>query len=115
MLFVNDEGSVRIAYACQFAPDFIFEEAENGLMALQMIASNPRDHYDVIILDTNMPIMDGFEACLRIFNYYKDEHIEQALADDFASLLKSYHNQHEEKKSMSSDDSPVEDTNGYRP
>lgn len=31
MLFVNDEGFVRIAHAIQFAPDFIFEEAENGL------------------------------------------------------------------------------------
>lgn len=52
-----------------------------------MISSNCRDYFDVIILDLSMPIMNGFETCLRILNYFKDELIEKALTDDFAFLL----------------------------
>ena len=37
--------------------------AENGLQALQLVTSEAQNHYDVILLDINMPIMDGFEAC----------------------------------------------------
>lgn len=40
--------------------------AENGLQALQFVSSNPPGYFDAIILDINMPIMDGFEACLMI-------------------------------------------------
>jgi CheY-like chemotaxis protein len=40
--------------------------AENGMQALQIAASNPVDYFDVIILDINMPIMDGLESCQLI-------------------------------------------------
>lgn len=30
----------------------------------------PPKHYDVIILDLSMPIMDGYEACKRIIELY---------------------------------------------
>lgn len=40
--------------------------AENGLQAVQLVSSNEADYFDAIILDINMPIMDGFEACLLI-------------------------------------------------
>ena len=29
-------------------------------------------HFDAIILDLNMPIMDGFEACKQILQIYKE-------------------------------------------
>lgn len=40
--------------------------AENGYQALQIVSNNPPDYFDAVILDINMPIMDGFEACLLI-------------------------------------------------
>ena len=42
--------------------------AENGLQAVQIVASHPQDYFKVILLDINMPIMDGYEACQRIYN-----------------------------------------------
>ncbi len=43
--------------------------AENGLKAVNIVKEQPRDYFHVIILDINMPIMDGFEACDRIYEY----------------------------------------------
>ena len=50
--------------------------AENGLQAVQIVSSHPRDHFDAIILDINMPIMDGYEASLLISQYFKDKEEE---------------------------------------
>ena len=35
----------------------------------------PRNHFDVILLDINMPIMDGFETCEKIYKYIKSSDI----------------------------------------
>ncbi len=48
---------------------FIVHTAENGLQALQKIRVNPIDYFDAVILDINMPIMDGYEACTLIYDY----------------------------------------------
>ena len=48
---------------------FKVQTAENGLQALQKIIAHPIDYYDAIILDINMPIMDGYEACTLIYDY----------------------------------------------
>lgn len=49
--------------------DFEVMVAENGLQALQIVASHSVDYFDVIVLDIDMPIMDGKEACQRIHQY----------------------------------------------
>jgi CheY-like chemotaxis protein len=35
----------------------------------------PRNHFDVILLDINMPIMNGFETCEKINKYIKSSDI----------------------------------------
>ena len=39
------------------------DEAENGLAALTLIE---QWHYDLILMDCMMPLMDGYEACRRL-------------------------------------------------
>jgi two-component system chemotaxis response regulator CheY len=60
LLLVNDNYSIL-----QMLQDFLEENfevsvAENGLEAYEAVRANPRHHFDVILLDINMPIMDGF-------------------------------------------------------
>ncbi len=42
------------------------DEAVNGAEAVRMISEKPADTYDLILMDIQMPIMDGFTASERI-------------------------------------------------
>lgn len=45
---------------------FVVELAENGQMAVDLIISN---HYDLVLMDIYMPVMNGFEATYIIRAY----------------------------------------------
>ena len=47
----------------------VVDEAINGLEALQKVQGSPKSYYDVILLDLNMPIMNGVEASGKICDY----------------------------------------------
>lgn len=48
--------------------DCIIEHAENGMVAVQMAKDND---YDIILMDCQMPVMDGFEATKAIVKFDK--------------------------------------------
>ena len=50
-------------------------EAVNGLEVLQYIQCNPNIKLDFILLDLNMPIMNGFEACRQIIDFYQNSNM----------------------------------------
>ena len=52
-----------------------YKEAINGLEALQQVQKkNSKSlEFDFILLDLNMPIMNGFEACKQIKQFYDQE------------------------------------------
>ena len=52
---------------------FLIETAENGEMALEMTAESEPGYYDVILMDIQMPIMDGYTATQAIRNLQDPE------------------------------------------
>ncbi len=42
------------------------DEAENGAICLEKISNVPYDYYDVILMDIQMPVMDGYTATAEI-------------------------------------------------
>ena len=47
------------------------EEASNGIEALELVKGSLSAPFDLILLDLDMPIMDGFEACQKISQFCK--------------------------------------------
>ena len=49
--------------------------ADNGHQAIAEIQKHQKDFFTAVLLDLNMPIMDGFEACDRINNLLNREEL----------------------------------------
>ena len=49
--------------------------AQNGLEALEIVLDNSMDFFSAIILDINMPVMDGYEACNSIYDYLTQDFV----------------------------------------
>lgn len=45
---------------------FVIDEAENGKIALDMLSACPDGYYKVILMDVMMPVMNGYEASMKI-------------------------------------------------
>jgi len=75
LLIVDDDYSIRnimisFAIKCQIK----FDQAENGLNALELVKEKSKSAcgkvYKLIIIDYNMPIMNGPEAAIEIHNFF---------------------------------------------
>lgn len=59
---LNREIAVEIL-SCE---GFLIEEAENGAIAVEMIEKSEPNYYDCVLMDIQMPIMNGYEATKKI-------------------------------------------------
>ena len=68
-LLVEDNMiNMEIAQMLLEQAGFLIETAENGKIALEMTAASEHGHYDVILMDIQMPVMDGYTAAKAIRN-----------------------------------------------
>ena len=66
LLAEDNEMNQMIAETILREHGFTVEIASDGQKAVDRMAAMPVGHYDVILMDVQMPVMDGYEATRRI-------------------------------------------------
>lgn len=69
-LLLAEDNDLNAEIATEILPEvgFIIDLAENGRMAVEMIEKAPSDYYSAILMDVQMPELNGYEATRVIRN-----------------------------------------------
>lgn len=74
LLVVEDSELNRdVAEAILTDVGLIVEVAENGKLAVEKVTKAPRGYYDAVLMDIQMPVMDGYEATKQI-REFEEQH-----------------------------------------
>jgi two-component system, sensor histidine kinase and response regulator len=67
-ILLVEDNEINQQVAVEILGDWgaVVDIAENGLVALDMLAKQSPDHYAVVLMDLEMPVMDGREATGRL-------------------------------------------------
>ncbi|MDO4563052.1 MAG: ATP-binding protein [Clostridia bacterium] len=89
VLLVED-NEINLLIAKTILEDFqvMVDTADNGKDALERFEASPMWHYELILMDLRMPVMDGIEACSRIRSLQRTDAVVPIVAltaDAFAS------------------------------
>ncbi len=96
LLLVEDNAiNMEIAKMILTQSGFIVETAVNGKIALDMVSASEAGYYDIILMDIQMPVMDGYEATKAIRalenNALAEIPIVALTANAFAEDVKATH------------------------
>lgn len=66
LLAEDNELNAEIAIELLSEEGLVIERAENGVICVEMLEKAASDYYDMILMDIQMPIMDGYTATQKI-------------------------------------------------
>ena len=66
LLVEDNELNREIAMTILHEYGFLVDIAENGAVAVEKVRTSDPGHYDLVLMDVQMPIMDGYTATQRI-------------------------------------------------
>ncbi len=66
LLVEDNELNMEIAQEILCAAGFSVDTAQNGLIAVEMVRNSAAGYYDAILMDIQMPVMDGYQASQEI-------------------------------------------------
>ncbi|XCP83515.1 ATP-binding protein [Roseburia hominis] len=66
LLVEDNELNMEIAQTILEDVGFETESAENGQIAVDMVKRSPRGYYELVLMDIQMPVMNGYEAAKAI-------------------------------------------------
>ena len=97
LLLVEDNAiNLEIAKMILTQSGFTVETAVNGKIALDMVSASEAGYYDIILMDIQMPVMDGYEATKAIRalenKALSEIPIVAMTANAFAEDVKAAHN-----------------------
>ncbi len=74
LLAEDNEGNQRIASSLLNDQGVVVDIAQNGREACEMLLQKGAGYYDAVLMDIQMPVMDGYEATYRI-RHIKDNEL----------------------------------------
>jgi len=92
ILIIDDDATIRLLMKETLTDDiYTINEADNGSAGLDQIKAHQPD---LVLLDVNMPGINGFDVCTEIRSLYGDTDISIVMVtalEDPESIEKAYH------------------------
>lgn len=66
LLAEDNELNAEIAIELLSEAGLVVDHAKNGVECIDMLEKRPCDYYDMVLMDIQMPAMDGYEAATKI-------------------------------------------------